>query len=70
MIDLSDTGAVLRMEVRDDGAGFDAASVEEGTGFVNMRDRLAAVSGELATISSPGKGTRIVATIPLPARSE
>jgi signal transduction histidine kinase len=70
VIDLSDTGSVLRMEVRDDGAGFDAADVEERTGFVNMRDRLAAVAGELVTISSPGRGTRIVASIPLPARPE
>ena len=36
-----------------------------GPGFVNMRDRLAAVAGELATVSSPGKGARIVVTIPL-----
>jgi signal transduction histidine kinase len=70
VIDLSDSGSVLRMEVRDDGAGFDAAHLEEGTGFINMRDRLAAVGGELATISSPRKGTRIVVTIPLLARSE
>jgi signal transduction histidine kinase len=30
-----------------------------------MRDRLSAVSGELATVSSPGRGTRILITIPL-----
>jgi signal transduction histidine kinase len=50
--------------VRDDGAGFDAATVSPGAGFVNMRDRLAAVDGELATISSPGHGTRVIVTIP------
>jgi signal transduction histidine kinase len=64
VIDLSENGA-LRVEVRDDGAGFDLAAVEPGTGFVNMRDRLAAVAGELAMISSPGHGTRVVVTIPL-----
>ena len=64
MIELSDNGA-LRVEVRDDGAGFDVASVEHGSGLVNMRDRLAAVGGELATDSSPGRGARIVITIPL-----
>jgi signal transduction histidine kinase len=69
VIDLSDTGTVLRIEVRDDGAGFDAATVQDGTGFVNMRDRVAAVAGELATVSSPGRGTRVVATIPLPERA-
>jgi signal transduction histidine kinase len=53
------------VEVRDDGAGFDVASTESGTGLVNMRDRLSAVGGELATESSPGRGARIVITIPL-----
>jgi signal transduction histidine kinase len=30
-----------------------------------MRDRMAAVRGELVIISSPGHGTRIMATIPV-----
>src|SRR5262249_52795041 len=47
VIDLSDTGA-LRMEVRDDGAGFDGDRVVAGLGLVSMRDRLAAVGGQLA----------------------
>ena len=64
VIDLSDNGT-LRVEVRDDGAGFDPASTPRGAGFVNMRDRLSAVAGKLVTDSSPGKGTRIVVTIPL-----
>ena len=51
--------------MRDDGDGFDAAGAGGGAGFVNMRDRLAAVDGELATHSSPGKGTRLIVTIPL-----
>jgi signal transduction histidine kinase len=32
-----------------------------------MRDRLAAVDGELVTDSSPGQGTRLIVTIPLEA---
>jgi signal transduction histidine kinase len=64
VIELSDNGA-LRVEVRDDGAGFDVASTGDGSGLVNMRDRLSAVGGELATESSPGRGARIVITIPL-----
>jgi signal transduction histidine kinase len=66
VIELSDDGT-LRVEVRDDGAGFDVASIEYGSGLVNMRDRLSAVGGELATESSPGRGARIVITIPLDA---
>jgi signal transduction histidine kinase len=66
VIELSDNGT-LRVEVRDDGAGFDVATVDHGSGLVNMRDRLSAVGGELATESSPGRGARIVITIPLDA---
>ncbi len=64
VIQLSDDGT-LRVEVRDDGVGFDVATVDHGSGLVNMRDRLSAVGGELATESSPGRGARIVITIPL-----
>jgi signal transduction histidine kinase len=66
VVDLSDNG-VLRMEVRDDGAGFDSATVAPGSGLLNMRDRLAAVDGELVTHSSPGRGTRLIVTIPIHA---
>ena len=64
MIELWDDDS-LRLEVRDDGAGFDPDDVAGGVGFTSMRDRLAAVSGELAISSSPGRGTRVTATIPL-----
>ena len=33
--------------------------------FYHLRDRLAAVNGELAIVSSLGHGTRVVATIPI-----
>jgi signal transduction histidine kinase len=68
VIDLFDNGA-LCMEVRDDGAGFDPARVTSGVGFTSMRDRLAAVGGELEITSSPGRGTRVTGTIPVPAGS-
>jgi signal transduction histidine kinase len=57
----------LRLEVRDDGAGFDPERVTGGVGFTSMRDRLAAVNGELTITSSPGRGTRVSAVIPLRA---
>ena len=66
MIELSENDS-LRIEVRDDGAGFDPAQVTGGVGFTSMRDRLAAVNGELTITSSPGRGTRVTATIPLGA---
>jgi signal transduction histidine kinase len=48
-------GDELRFSVRDDGAG--AAVLEEGAGITNMRDRLAAIGGELGIASRPGVGT-------------
>ncbi len=66
VIELSQN-SVLRLEVHDDGAGFDPVAVTGGVGFTNMRDRLAAVGGELAIDSSPGRGTRVTAVIFLEA---
>jgi signal transduction histidine kinase len=57
----------LQLEVRDDGAGFDAENVMAGVGFTSMRDRLAAMGGKLTITSSPGRGTRVCASIPIPA---
>jgi signal transduction histidine kinase len=68
VIEVSDNGS-LRLEVRDDGAGFDA-NTAGGVGFTSMRDRLATVGGELAIVSSPGRGTRVAGSIPLGADAD
>jgi signal transduction histidine kinase len=57
----------LRFEVRDDGAGFEVEDADRGQGLMNMRDRMAAVGGKLEIRSSPGAGTEVVGTIPVPA---
>jgi signal transduction histidine kinase len=49
------TGEELRFSVRDDGAG--AATIDEGAGITNMRDRLAAIGGEVTIASRAGVGT-------------
>jgi signal transduction histidine kinase len=64
VIEIADNGA-LTLEVRDDGAGFDAANADGGVGLLNMRDRLEAVGGRLAIDSRPGRGTRVRGVIPL-----
>jgi signal transduction histidine kinase len=56
------------LEVTDDGRGFDVRRAEErrpGMGMFSMRERVGLVNGELRVESSPGRGTRIVASVPL-----
>jgi signal transduction histidine kinase len=56
----------LYFSVKDDGAGFDMTSSGiRGHGFVNMEDRLGAISGTLKVESAPGAGTTISGEIPL-----
>jgi signal transduction histidine kinase len=55
----------LCFEVRDDGAGFDAASSPAGAGLTNMHDRLAAVGGELTITSAPGRGAVVTGSVPI-----
>ncbi len=69
VIDLSEAGTLLRLEVRDDGVGFDRERIAPGVGLRNLQDRLAAVGGELTIVSSPGRGTRVMARIPFAERA-
>jgi signal transduction histidine kinase len=55
----------LRFEVHDDGPGFVVEDVAPGHGLMNMRDRMAAVGGELDISSTPGAGTTVAGTIPV-----
>jgi signal transduction histidine kinase len=55
----------LRLEVRDDGPGFDASNNHHGAGLDNMRDRISSVGGDLEIISHAGHDTLVAATVPL-----
>jgi signal transduction histidine kinase len=57
-------GPTLWFRVTDDGAGI-TGPVVEGHGFVNMRDRLGAIGGELSISSEPGSGTTVEGRIPV-----
>jgi signal transduction histidine kinase len=58
----------LVIEVEDDGVG--GATLSTGGGLAGLRDRLAALQGNLVVNSPPGRGTHIRAEIPLPPSSE
>ena len=65
LVTISDTEHNLSFEVRDDGIGFDAETVDRGQGLLNMADRLDAVNGELDIGSTLDHGTAVVGRIPL-----
>ena len=64
-IRLGETRTTLRFEVRDDGAGFEPEA-HGGRGLRNMHDRVAAIGGDLAVEATPGLGTRVAGSVPLP----
>lgn len=56
--------------VTDDGCGFDVAAQErknDGIGLFSMHKRMTLVDGKLEITSREGAGTRVRATVPLPA---
>ena len=60
-------GHELTLAVVDDGVGFDMseASLAEGIGLINMRERVRFVGGTFTISSTPGAGTRIEARVPV-----
>jgi signal transduction histidine kinase len=69
---LSATAEAVQLIVRDAGAGFDveAAKKNPGLGMVSMQERVNLVHGTFLVDSKPGKGTRIVATVPFVSEYE
>jgi signal transduction histidine kinase len=59
-------GGEVRVEVIDDGRGFDVGTVQRGAGLTNMEDRLDALGGNLQIDSTLGSGTTLHATVPVP----
>jgi len=63
-VSFSATASEVRFEVRDDGSGFDPATVSRGSGLQNMEDRLNALGGSLEVRSRPGHGAAVTGTVP------
>jgi nitrate/nitrite-specific signal transduction histidine kinase len=60
----------VRMEVCDDGVGFDPAqpagkSDRGGFGMFSIRTRLEVLDGQMEVFSSPGRGTQAMIRVPL-----
>ena len=67
-VQLRREGLSAVLEISDDGHGFDVASAEKrrpGMGLFSMRERIGLVNGHLSVSSAPGRGTRVMAKVPL-----
>jgi signal transduction histidine kinase len=63
------TGTHIIAEVTDRGRGFDlerVRSTRESVGLAGMAERVQLAGGAVEIVSSPGKGTRVYASFPLP----
>ncbi|GAA3377385.1 sensor histidine kinase [Streptomyces sannanensis] len=68
-ITLSFMGTAVALDVVDDGKGFDPAGVvsaDGGFGLPAMRSRAESLGGTFTVESTPGQGTAIAVTLPLP----
>lgn len=61
---LSYDDQAVRLDVRDDGAGFDPDCVNGGYGLRGMRGRILQVGGNLLVRATPGQGTALSVEVP------
>jgi signal transduction histidine kinase len=66
-VELRYTGGALAVRVRDNGPGPPPGGPGGGHGLAGMRERAAAVGGELRTAEAPGGGFLVAATLPAEA---
>jgi PAS domain S-box-containing protein len=55
----------IRLELHDDGTGFESTERHDGLGLTSMRERVQQMNGELQITSARGEGTNVVATVPV-----
>jgi signal transduction histidine kinase len=55
----------IRLELHDDGCGFDPASRHDGFGLLGIKERVETMGGELTVQSAPENGTDIFVVLPL-----
>ena len=60
----------IRLELRDNGCGFDPQRKHEGFGLQGMRERAEGMGGQLTIQSAAGKGTAISIVLPVANAAE
>jgi len=70
LIQVSESGGALHIEIEDDGRGFDPENVSRAQrrpfGLMGIRERVEILGGQVRIDSAPGKGTRLHIDVPLP----
>jgi len=64
-VEVTENEDTLRVMVSDDGSGFDPEAGGDGFGLVGMRERVSLAGGTLGLESISGRGTTIVARLPI-----
>ena len=65
-VSLAETDGWLQLHIRDDGQGFNPEAVGAGHhGLLGMRYRIESLGGTLQLLSAPGRGTLVLARLPL-----
>ena len=73
-VEIKREGHQVHITVEDDGVGFDAGSLgravgdSQSFGLFNVRERLQYLGGQVEIESTPGQGTRVTLTAPLPGQ--
>jgi two-component system sensor histidine kinase UhpB len=66
-IRLTEEGGSIRLEIMDDGIGFNPATTrprkDGGWGLPSMREQAEAFGGSLTVLSAPGKGARVAVSV-------
>jgi signal transduction histidine kinase len=63
---LNCNGEGVRLELSDDGAGFDRNDRNGGLGLTGMRERVEQMDGDLQITTAPGHGTNVVVVLRVP----
>ncbi len=67
-VKIEDKGDLLTLLIKDEGEGFalsDVQEKQESYGILGMRERVELFGGEIDIVSSPGKGTQVIAKVPI-----
>jgi signal transduction histidine kinase len=63
-VEVECSDATLRVEIRDDGCGFDASAHSTGAGLASLASRARRLGAKLATDTAPGRGVCLCLDVP------